>query len=129
MKTKIISTVICLVMAAPAQEPQKEFTFKSTSNLVIVNVEVKDKSGKPMEGLKKADFVLTEDGKAQQISVFEFQKLTGDATPPLNMATVGTPGAPPPRPAGISSTTAGVIRYQDRRLVVLLFDFSSMPVP
>src|SRR5882724_9147956 len=120
MKTKIISTIICLAMALPAQEPQKEFTFKSSSNLVIVNVEVKDKSGKPMEGLKKGDFVVNEDGKPQQISVFEFQKLTADTAPPLNLATVGSPAAPPPRPAGISSATAGVIRYQDRRLMVLL---------
>src|SRR3954451_17859217 len=123
MTTKMISTIVCLVMAAPAQEPQKEFTFKSSSNLVIVNVEVKDKSGKPMEGLKKGDFVLTEDGKSQQISGFEFQKLTGDVAPPLNLASVTTHGAAPPRPAGISSTTAVVIRYQDRRLMVLLFDF------
>src|SRR5437016_12052792 len=117
MKTKIISTVICLVMAAPAQEPQKEFTFKSTSNLVIVNVEVKDKSGKPMEGLKKTDFVVTEDGKPQQVAVFEYQKLTETAAPPMNLASIGATGAPPPRPAGISSASAGVIRYQDRRLM------------
>ncbi len=128
--TKLLSIVVCVAMTAPAQQPQKEFTFKSSSNLVIVNVEVKDKSGKPMEGLKKEDFVLTEDGKPQPVSVFEFQKLTADVAPPLNLATVGAPAAPPPpRPAGISSTTAGVIRYQDRRLMVLLFDFASMPVP
>ena len=130
MKTKIVSAIACLSMMAPAQEPRKEFTFQSSSNLVIVNVEVKDKSGKPMEGLKKGDFVVTEDGKPQPVSVFEFQKLSADMAPPLNLAIVAAPGAPaPPRPAGISSTTAGVIRYQDRRLMVLLFDFSSMPVP
>ena len=130
MKTQLVSAVLCLAMIAPAQEPQKEFTFKASSNLVIVNVEVKDKSGKPMEGLKKGDFVVTEDGKAQPVSVFEFQKLTSEIAPPLNLAILAAPGAPPPpRPAGISSATAGVIRYQDRRLMVLLFDFSAMPVP
>ena len=130
MKTNIVSAIACLSMMAPAQEPRKEFTFQSSSNLVIVNVEVKDKSGKPMEGLKKGDFVVTEDGKPQPVSVFEFQKLSVDMAPPLNLAIVAAPGAPaPPRSAGISSTTAGVIRYQDRRLMVLLFDFSSMPVP
>lgn len=130
MKIQLVSAVLCLAMIAPAQEPQKEFTFKVSSDLVIVNVEVKDKSGKPMEGLKKGDFVVTEDGKAQPVSVFEFQKLATETAPPLNLATVAAPGAqPPPRPAGISSATAGVIRYQDRRLMVLLFDFSAMPVP
>src|SRR3954471_15688794 len=105
-KTKIVATVISLAMLAPAQEPQKEFVFSSSSNLVIVNVEVKDKSGNAMEALKKGDFVLTEDGKPQQISVFEYQKLTSDAAPPLNLPTVAPAGTtPPPRPNGISSTT------------------------
>jgi VWFA-related protein len=123
---KTIAILICFALLAPAQE--KEFTFKSSSNLVIVNVEVKDKSGKVLEGLKKTDFVVTEDGKPQQVAVFEYQKLTETAAPPLNLASIGGNGAPPPRPAGISSASAGVIRYQDRRLMVLLFDFSSMPV-
>src|ERR1700704_3152799 len=105
MKTKIVSALVCIALMAPAQEPQKEFVFKASSNLVIVNVEVKDKSGKPMEGLKKSDFVVTEDGKPQPVSVFEFQKLTGETAPPLNLATVAAPGTPPPpRPTGISST-------------------------
>src|ERR1700704_5130899 len=119
MKTKIVSALVCIALMAPAQEPQKEFTFKASSNLVIVNVEVKDKSGKALEGLKKTDFVVTEDGKPQQVAVFEYQKLTETAAPPLNLASIGGNGAPPPRPAGISSASAGVIRYQDRRLMVL----------
>lgn len=126
MKTAVI--ILCIALLAAAQEPQKEFVFKSSSNLVIVNVEVKDKSGKPIQGLKKEDFTVLEDGKPQPVSVFEFQKLTETAAPPLNLANITAPGAPPPRPAGISTASAGVIRYQDRRLMVLLFDFSSMPV-
>ena len=55
-------------------------TFKTSSNLVIVNVFVRDKSGTPVEGLKKDDFKLLEDGKNQSIAVFEFQKLE-DPTP------------------------------------------------
>ncbi len=50
--------------------------FTANSNLVIVDVTVRDKSGKPIEGLKQGDFTILEDGKPQKISVFEFQKLT-----------------------------------------------------
>jgi TonB family protein len=43
--------------------------------MVIVDVTVRDKSGNPVEGLGADDFVITEDGRAQRIMVFEFQKL------------------------------------------------------
>src|SRR5690349_19514404 len=56
--------------------------FTSTSNLVIVDVTVKDKSGKPIENLKQSDFVIAEDGKPQKLTVFEFQKLTDMPEPP-----------------------------------------------
>ena len=48
---------------------------RPTRNLVIVDVTVKDKAGKPIEGLKQSDFAVLEDGKPQKISVFEYQKL------------------------------------------------------
>jgi VWFA-related protein len=113
-----------------AQQPEKQYTLSSTSNLVIINVEAKDKSGKPIDNLKKEDFALTEDGKPQRIAVFEFQKLGGAAAAPL-ASTIDSVKADPARvrPAGISTTSGGRIRYQDKRLLVLLFDFSSMPIP
>ncbi len=48
---------------------------------MIVNVSVKDKSGKAIEDLKKDQFTLLEDGKPQQIAVFELQHLNGETLP------------------------------------------------
>jgi VWFA-related protein len=132
----LCSIFLIFCLASPAQQPsqpEKVYTLSSTANLVIVNVEVRDKSGKPIEGLKREDFQLMEDGKSQPISVFEFQKLGTTETAPLNIAVTApsTPAikvTPPPRPAGISAAAPGRIRYQDRRLLVLLFDLSAMPV-
>src|SRR6266516_520654 len=67
-----------LLLAASCLAQQGEaptVTFKSTSTLVIVTAFVRDRDGKPVEGLTKSDFKLLEDGKPQNISVFEFQKL------------------------------------------------------
>src|ERR1700733_1784479 len=58
-------------------------TFKTNTNLVIVNVTVRDKSGKAIENLKKDQFTLLEDGKPQQIAVFELQRLNGETLPAL----------------------------------------------
>src|ERR1700692_3839038 len=73
----LMATLVLLAQDAPA-------TFKSSTNLVIINVTVRDKSGKPIDTLKKQDFQLLEDGKPQAISVFELQKLDSDVLPPAS---------------------------------------------
>src|SRR2546427_12554289 len=86
MTSKLVSAprgLLCFLLAfssAAQQQPEGPITtFKTSSNLVIINVFVRDKSGNVVEGLKKEDFKLLEDGKAQNIAVFEFQKLEEDA--------------------------------------------------
>src|SRR5271167_1685950 len=45
-------------------------TFKLRVNLVQVHVIVRDAAGKPVEGLRKEDFQLFDNGKLQSISTF-----------------------------------------------------------
>lgn len=45
--------------------------IRSTSRLVLLDVVVTDKSGKPVAGLNKEDFTVFEDGRPQRISNFE----------------------------------------------------------
>src|SRR6266567_2486428 len=126
-----------LAFSAAAQQPEGPITtFKTTSNLVIINVFVRDKSGNVVEGLTKEDFKLLEDGKPQSIAVFEFQKLEEEAVlappPPPKLeprpAAAPKPAEPKP-PAAIKPSKPGEVRYRDRRLIALLFDMSSMPQP
>jgi VWFA-related protein len=153
----------------PAQAPQpvqqqantplqKTITnFETTTTLVIVNVSVKDKDGKPIEGLKATDFTVAEDGKPQAIKVFEYQKLADEVLPPLEAPaaptltprpassaaetaaalavaapTVAAKVEPPPLQSAVQSEIAsskpGEIKYRDRRLMVMYFDFQGMPV-
>ncbi len=101
--------------------------FETSTDLVIVDVTVRDRSGNLIEGLKKEDFTVLEDGKPQNISVFEYQRLTLDPLPPP------PPGPRPPTPMESPITqdptpqTQPPARYRDKRLLVLFFDFSSMP--
>src|SRR5207248_400255 len=74
-----------------------------------------------------------EDGKPQTVTVFETQKLAGDPLPPLPPE----PAKEAPKPAEVKANVAkaqtintaapGKIQYQDKRLMVMFFDFSSMP--
>ncbi|MGA8112003.1 MAG: VWA domain-containing protein [Acidobacteriaceae bacterium] len=59
----------------PPQQPETGpiVTFQANANLVLVDVVVRDKD-KPVEGLRKSDFQVLEDGKPQAVTVFEEHK-------------------------------------------------------
>ncbi|MBZ5631876.1 MAG: VWA domain-containing protein [Acidobacteriia bacterium] len=111
----------------------QEVTFKVESKLVIVNVSVKGKDGKPLTTLKKEDIEIYEDGVKQDLAVFELEQLSNQVLAPV----AATPSAPVTLeervervPAGQAVTTAAAtptVRHQDKRLVALFFDFSNMP--
>jgi VWFA-related protein len=103
-------------------------TFSTSSQLVVEAVNVKDKSGKPIEGLTAKDFTITEDGTEQTIRLFEFQKVpeAADAEPPLK--TISPPLKKLPE-TQITAERPGDIRYQNRRLLVLYFDMTAMGPP
>lgn len=116
--------------------------FETTTQLVIVNVVAKDKDGKPIENLKASDFTVFEDGKPQEIKVFEYQRLEEAPLPPPAKTFATRPEdkpqeAEPPQPAPrvtaavqptITPAKPGEIKYKDSRLLVLYFDFQGMPV-
>ena len=52
------------------QQDQKEFTIRTTSRLVLLDVSVKDSAGGFVSGLNKDNFKVYEDGKPQEISQF-----------------------------------------------------------
>src|ERR1700745_809308 len=70
----------------PSQQPQ--YRVRVTSELVLVNVVVRDKKGNLVRDLKKEDFTLLEDGKKQAISTFEFENVDELATAGPAEATV-----------------------------------------
>lgn len=114
-----------LLIAATLALPQEQPIFRTTTNLVVVNVEVRSRDGKPVEGLKAEDFEILESKQAQRISVFEYQRLQSEAPPaPAAVAAAEEARSAP----AISASKPGELRYRDRRLIVLYFDVSALAV-
>jgi len=116
---------------APAGQAPRA-TFKSGLDLVVVNVVVRDKDGKLVRGLKKDDFVVMEDGKAQAVTSFDFEEIENAAAVSMETQTVlgaiapaakAAPAAPTPAAAAEASAK---ISMKDRRLIVLFYDLGSM---
>jgi len=148
MRPILVTLLAGLLLALSAQQgaptgnttgiPKGGYKFEANVQLVIVNVSAKDKNGKPLEGLKASDFTVTEDGKAQKVSVFEFQRLEQTPAP----APVEAPPALQQRiqaadlPAGVKAVVKteiapskpGEVKYKDRRLLVMFFDLIGMPI-
>jgi VWFA-related protein len=113
----------------PPTAPSTPPSFTANANLVIVDVNVKDKSGRPIEGLSAQDFTLLEDGKPQKISVFEYQHLSTEPEPPRQLTLDEQFKLPEAPKTTITAKNPGNLQYHDKRLMVFFFDFSSMQIP
>jgi VWFA-related protein len=99
--------------------------LRATSDLVRIDVEVTDKSGRAIKGLPADEFVVTDDGKPQAISTFSYEDIehvdtapTEDAKPIVVPVDKEGPNTP--------SAAAASEQLRDRRLLVLFFDLTSM---
>jgi VWFA-related protein len=103
-------------------------TFRSSVDLVTVNVVVRDKNGNLVRGLMRDDFTVTEDSRPQTISTFDFEEI---ATQPMDVAPAAMPTVlgSVGRAAAAAAPSAApkpVIDMHGRRLIAMLFDMSSM---
>jgi VWFA-related protein len=121
-----------------AAQDQPAAVFRSATNLVSVDVVVRDGAGEVVKGLTAADFTIVEDGKPQQIQTFTFQQITDRpaAEPPATgllanveerlRDEVQRAAGAAPAAAPVTAAPGSADAFAGRRLLVLLFDISSM---
>jgi len=140
MNTPRRARLLALILAAAtvalhAQAPARpQPVFRSGTELVLVNVVVRDKNGNVVRGLTRDDFSIAEDDKSQTITSFDFEELTAAVSADAATAAPGaapTPAAAPATPqqtvlTPIAPATAPKVDMHGRRLIVLFFDLSSM---
>lgn len=118
-----------LVPAPQAPRSQRQqrqaVPLRSTSDLVRIDVEVTDKSGKPLKGLKQNQFTITDNGKAQTVSIFTYEDIEAVETAGADNANAAPIVVPIDSPTPVNDEAVSN-QVQNRRLLVLFFDLTSM---
>jgi VWFA-related protein len=109
----VILLAAALGASALAQQPQP--VFKSATQFVSVDVVVTGKGDAPVTDLKKEDFEITENGKPQKISEFQFVSI------PVAHRAIDV-DAPPQPPSDVA--TNGESARASRAIVIFVDDSS-----
>src|SRR5262252_2878452 len=108
---------------------QGQFTLRTSTDVVLVNVTVRDKSDNFIKDLKQHDFAILEDGKKQEIISVDVENtdsvVTAESPTTPVLGNLG-PNPTPATPAAAKPNPANESELKDRRLIVLFFDLSSM---
>ena len=129
MRLGVTLTLVAWTVMPRAQTgPPAGQVFRSGTELVLVNVVVRDRSGAVVRGLSRDDFSVVEDGKPQTVTSFDFEELDAPQRAPEPAASdpplLQTPPARPAAPA--AALESAKVDLHGRRLIVLFFDLSSM---
>jgi VWFA-related protein len=124
-RTLAVLLIMALLCAVLPSQQQTDYVFHAESDLVLVNVTVRDKNGKFVPGLKPENFTILEDNKPQKIVSFDVENV--DNVPALDVAQAkplpeASSGEASPAPSSANATD----QFKDRRLIVLFFDLSAM---
>ncbi|MGA8309160.1 MAG: VWA domain-containing protein, partial [Terriglobales bacterium] len=112
----IIAIVVAVggwFQAAPSTSEVPAPTIRVSTHLVLVDVVVTDKQGKPVTGLRQEDFVVQEKGKNQKVAFFTAPGESQNQPPPV-------------LPPGIYSNKPEY-RSPGGPLVILLLDAANTP--
>ncbi|HXY15129.1 MAG TPA: VWA domain-containing protein [Terriglobales bacterium] len=123
---RMVAVILLIVLgcpALPAQQP--DYVFRAQTDLVLVNVTVRDKNGNFVRNLKPEDFTVLEDNKPEKIVSFDIENTDAVAmqdvaqAKPLAEQSAAKPASP-------ASLAPSVNEFKDRRLIILFFDLSAM---
>jgi VWFA-related protein len=128
-KLKALAIVVTLLCPNLALAQQTEYTFRAQSELVLVDVSVRDRNGNLVRDLKPEDFTVLEDNKPQKVSSFDIENM--ENTPALATQQVNLLSSTPKKSIATAEhpnpeVSAEQHAIKDRRLIILFFDLSAM---
>src|SRR5580704_19732641 len=127
LANKVIAVLLTLVLLCTALPSQQEsgYVLHVESDLVLVNVTVRDENGNFVPGLKPENFAIIEDNKPQKIVSFDVENVDAVPAPDVTQAKP-LPGPSSDQATPKTAAANAAAQFKDRRLIVLFFDLSAM---
>lgn len=114
--------------SSPNPNAPASFTLKVNSDIVLTNVVVRDKkTGQVVTGLKPSDFTISENGRPQRILSLDFENVDNLARQEEMVSGSAAANAPQVQLFSKNGKVDDAV-LKNRRLIVLMFDLSSMQV-
>ena len=114
MTNRAILSVLPVLLPAGLLLAQDTVTLKVETRAVQINVAVKDHQGRPIRGLRKEDFTVTDDGRRREIQMFSSEDEPAPVAAPVKL---------PPNVFSNRFRTAD----SNRRITAILLDAVSTP--
>jgi VWFA-related protein len=119
----LAGTLPVILLSSSLLSQQSGSVFHVQTELVLVNVTVRDKKGNFVRNLKPEDFTVLEDGKSQKIVSFDLERTDAVVSQDVTLARPLPDNNPNTAAAPLASAAN---EFKDRLLIVLLFDLSAM---
>jgi VWFA-related protein len=110
-------------MLSAQDQPSPGAVFRTLTEIISIDVVVRDRAGMIVRDLAPSDFEVREDGRPQEILTTSFQQAEDVSEPAGATPILQNLGAMPP---SSRATTEPPAELNGRRLIMLLFDLSSM---
>ncbi|MDE2927962.1 MAG: VWA domain-containing protein [Acidobacteriota bacterium] len=117
----VASAIACLLAWNVLWSQDSPIRFRVRTNLILVDVQVRDSDGRPVRGLKAEDFTLIEEGVSQKIGYFQevFLPLTSERVAFARAEPETAPATSPTGPGDDYPATP------EKRYLIVLFNFSN----
>lgn len=107
----------------PSTSSNQAGPIHTSTDLVRIDVEVTDRSGKPVKGLRQDQFTVLDGGKPQKVSIFTYSDI--EAVETAGQVDAKPIVVPVDVPTGVSPEALND-QVRDRRMIALFFDLTSM---
>src|SRR5262249_34507695 len=85
---KLLALVLCATLFVGILPAQTDYVFRTKTEIVLVNITVRDKDGNFVRNLKAEDFTVLEDNKPQKVLSFDLENTDAVATADVDQVKV-----------------------------------------
>src|ERR1700751_3886946 len=103
---RTVAVLLQVGLSFPAISQEQDYKFRVQSEMVLVNVTVRDKSGNIVTNLKPEDFKILDNNRPQKVVSFDIENVDAVAMQNVAQAHSLSESSQPANPAGTDTSSS-----------------------